>query len=119
MSQAVLAAAAPPYLYQSEDNPDTAPLLLDHRRRCVAQGDARLHRAFGRTDFRADLAKVAVPTLVIHGDSDGIVPFEVSGKRAAEAILGSRLFVIEGGPHGINASHAEQFNAALLDFLKG
>src|SRR6478735_3548133 len=42
--------------------------------------------AFGRTDFRADLAKITVPTLVIHGDADGIVPFEVSGKRSAEAI---------------------------------
>lgn len=58
-----------------------------------------------------------MPTLVIHGDSDGIVPFEVSGKRSAEAIAGSRLVVIEGGPHGCNVSHAEQFNRELLDFL--
>ena len=64
-----------------------------------------------------DLSKVTVPTLVIHGGSDAIVPFEASGKRSAEAIDGSELVVIEGGPHGINASHAEQFNQALLGFL--
>ena len=73
--------------------------------------------AFGRTDFRGDLAKVTVPTLVIHGDSDGIVPFEVSGKRSAELIAGAKLVVIEDGPHAINASHPDQFNRALLDFL--
>jgi len=73
--------------------------------------------AFGRTDFRGDVEKVTVPTLVIHGDSDAIVPFEVSGKRSAEAIPGARLVVIEDGPHGINASHAEEFNQALLEFL--
>jgi non-heme chloroperoxidase len=73
--------------------------------------------AFSRTDFRGDLKKVTVPTLVIHGDSDAIVPFEVSGKRSHEAIKGSQLVVIKGGPHGVNASHAEAFNKALLEFL--
>ena len=73
--------------------------------------------AFGRTDFRGDVAKVNVPTLVIHGDADAIVPFEVSGKRAHESIAGSRLALIEGGSHGLNVTHAEQFNAALLGFL--
>ena len=75
--------------------------------------------AFGRTDFRADVAKVSVPTLVIHGDSDAIVPFEVSGARSAAAIPGAQLVVIKDGPHGINASHADEFNAALLAFLAG
>jgi pimeloyl-ACP methyl ester carboxylesterase len=73
--------------------------------------------AFGRTDFRDDLARVDVPTLVIHGDSDAVVPFEVSGRRTHEAIEGSTLLVIEGGPHGINVTHAEQFNTALVEFL--
>ncbi|MEO7262746.1 MAG: alpha/beta hydrolase [Jatrophihabitantaceae bacterium] len=73
--------------------------------------------AFGRTDFREDLAKVTVPTLVIHGDSDAIVPFEVSGRRTHQSIEGSTLVLIEGGPHGINVTHTEQFNTALLEFL--
>jgi len=73
--------------------------------------------AFGKTDFRDDLTRVTVPTLVIHGDSDGIVPFEVSGKRSHESIDGSQLVLIKGGPHGVNATHADEFNSALTSFL--
>lgn len=74
--------------------------------------------AFGTTDFRKDLEKLKLPTLIIHGDSDDIVPFEVSGKRAHHAIEGSRLALIEGAPHGVNVTHADRFNRALLDFLR-
>ena len=73
--------------------------------------------AFGRTDFRGDLDNFDLPTLVIHGDSDKIVPFEVSGRRTHEAVAGSRLALIEGTPHGFNATHAERFDSELLDFL--
>lgn len=69
------------------------------------------------TDFTGDLAKVSVPTLVVHGDSDAIVPIEVSGRRTHEAVTGSDFVVIEGGPHGLNVSHAAEFNRAVLDFL--
>ncbi|WP_405155054.1 alpha/beta fold hydrolase [Paenibacillus sp. FSL K6-0108] len=75
--------------------------------------------AFALTDFRKDLEKFNIPTLVIHGDSDAIVPLEVSGQRTHESIPGSRLVVIEGGPHGFNATHHEQFNSALIEFLQG
>jgi pimeloyl-ACP methyl ester carboxylesterase len=70
------------------------------------------------TDFRNDLEQLSLPTLVIHGDSDAIVPFEGSGKRTHRSIEGSELVVIEGGPHGINASHPREFNEALLKFLE-
>jgi non-heme chloroperoxidase len=73
--------------------------------------------AFATTDFREDLTKVTVPTLVIHGDSDATVPFEGSGKRTHEAVSGSTLVVIEGGPHGVNVSHALEFNNAVRNFL--
>ena len=73
--------------------------------------------AFGRTDFRKDLEKITVPTLVIHGDSDAIVPFEVSGKRTAASIPGSKLVVVESAPHGFNVSHVDEFNRALLEFV--
>lgn len=73
--------------------------------------------AFGTTDFRDDIKKITVPTLVIHGDADAIVPFEGSGARTHQAIAGSELHVIAGGPHGINVSHASEFNEALLAFL--
>ncbi len=68
-------------------------------------------------DFSADLAKVTVPTLVIHGDADAIVPLEKSGARTAEQVAGAQLHVVAGGPHGINDSHTQEFNLVLLEFL--
>jgi len=73
--------------------------------------------AWATTDFRGDLAAVTVPTLVIHGDGDGTVPFDGSGRRTHEAIAHSQLVVIEDAPHGLNVSHADEFDAALLAFL--
>jgi len=73
--------------------------------------------SFAFTDFRDDLTHVTVPTLVIHGDSDGTVPFEGSGARTHAAILGSALHVVKEGPHGINVSHERGFNQALVEFL--
>ncbi|WP_437615636.1 alpha/beta fold hydrolase [Erwinia sp. V71] len=73
--------------------------------------------AFSETDFRADVAKVDVPTLVIHGDNDQIVPFATTGKLAAESINGAQLKVYENGPHGFAVTHQDQLNADLLAFL--
>ncbi|MFC5446669.1 alpha/beta fold hydrolase [Paenibacillus aestuarii] len=73
--------------------------------------------AFGRTDFRGDLAKFDIPLLVIHGDSDAIVPLEVSAQLAHEAVKGSELIIVKGGGHGLNATHPDEFNKALIDFL--
>ena len=69
------------------------------------------------TDFTGDLAKVTVPTLVIHGDSDAIVPLEVAGQRTHGTVSGSELHVVAGGPHGLNTSHRAEFNETLLGFL--
>lgn len=74
--------------------------------------------AFATTDFREDLPTITVPTLVLHGDSDGTVPFEGSGERTHAAVPHSELKVVAGGPHGLNVSHATEFNQALLDFLR-
>jgi peroxiredoxin len=74
--------------------------------------------AFGTTDFRADLAKFDVPTLVAHGDADRIVPIDTSGRLTHQMIKGSRFEVLKGAPHGFAATHAEQLNALMLDFLK-
>ncbi|WP_085698286.1 alpha/beta fold hydrolase [Pseudomonas sp. B26(2017)] len=73
--------------------------------------------AFSETDFRPDMAKIDVPTLVIHGDGDQIVPFETTGKRAAEQIKGAELKVYAGAPHGFAVTHAQQLNEDLLAFL--
>jgi pimeloyl-ACP methyl ester carboxylesterase len=69
------------------------------------------------TDFRADLARIDVPTLVIHGDADRILPLAATGARTHESVKGSRLAVIEGGPHGLNWTHAEHVNRELLKFF--
>jgi non-heme chloroperoxidase len=71
------------------------------------------------TDFRDDLPRIDVPTLIIHGDADRILPFESTAARLPQLIKGSRLVVIPGGPHAINWTHADQVNPVLLDFLKG
>ena len=69
-------------------------------------------------DFRKDLAKIDVPTLVIHGDSDRIVPFSSAGQRTAKLVKGAELVVIKDGPHNVAWTHAEEVNAALLKFLQ-
>jgi non-heme chloroperoxidase len=156
----VFAAAVPPYLMKSADNPD-GPLTLDRARQkkqsleqdrnsyfeqftrdffssngtlqvTEAQRDEAIalchqsaqHAAlacmdsFGTTDFRNDLKKVKVPTLVIHGDADAIVPIEGSGLRTHRAVPHSKLVTVTGAPHGMNLSHAQAFNEALLKFLR-
>ncbi|MCX4705583.1 alpha/beta fold hydrolase [Streptomyces sp. NBC_01373] len=73
--------------------------------------------AFSATDFRADLDSFDVPTLVIHGDDDQVVPFEVGGKASAARIKNAALKVYAGAPHGITDTHKEQLGADLLEFL--
>lgn len=156
----IFAAAVPPYLLRTDDNPE-GPLPPDkaekmrqgleanrekffdgftrdffsadgklmvteaQRQEALAlchQSDQRAAlgcmQAFATTDFRSDLRKVTVPTLVLHGDSDATVPFEGSGQRTHEAIKGSQVVVLGGAPHGCNTSHTDDFNLALLNFLR-
>ncbi len=155
----VFAAAVPPYLAQTPDNPQ-GPLTPDAAGQMTknltedrdgffdqfttqffsAGGELKVSEAqrqdaialcqqadqaaalqcmesFGTTDFRADLPRITVPTLVLHGDSDGVVPFAGSGQRTHQAIPQSELVVLAGAPHGCNVSHAPEFNQALIDFL--
>ena len=156
----VFAAAVPPYLMKTPDNPEgpltkekaaemenglkenreaffdqftrdffsaNGELKVSEEERQKAIALCRLSdqtaalgcmRSFGTTDFRGDLDGISVPTLVIHGDADGIVPLEGSGLRTHRAIAGSELVVIPGAPHGFNVSHADEFNSALITFLK-
>jgi non-heme chloroperoxidase len=68
-------------------------------------------------DFREDVAHIDVPTLVIQGDADRILPITATGQRNAELIKGARLVVVKDGPHCIPWTHAEEVNAGLLSFL--
>lgn len=74
-------------------------------------------KAFSSTDFRKDLAAIDVPTLVLHGDDDQIVPFESSGQLTHSLVAGSELVVIEGGAHGLTYTQPEKVNQVLLDFI--
>jgi non-heme chloroperoxidase len=156
----VFAAAVPPYLMKTVDNPEgpLTPEMAQQKRHAFEQDPssyfdqftqnfysvngklqvtqsqrkdaiALCHQsahhaalacmdAFATTDFRQDLKKVTVPTLVIHGAADAIVPIEGSGLRTHRAVLHSKLVQVAGAPHGLNVSHAQAFNDALLSFLR-
>ena len=75
-------------------------------------------KAFSETDFTEDLAKFDVPTLVLHGDDDQIVPIGASAMRSSKMIKGATLKVIPGAPHGLCSTLKDQVNAALLAFFK-
>ncbi len=74
--------------------------------------------AFSATNFREDLKKFDVPTLVIHGDDDQIVPLDISGKASAAQIKDAQLIVYPGAPHGLTDTHKDRFNQDLLNFLR-
>jgi non-heme chloroperoxidase len=160
LNSVVFAAAVPPYLMKTADNPDgpltpekaqekkhafeqdrdayfdqfttnffsaNGVLLVTQAQRAQAMAlcqQSAQHAAlacmdsFATTDFRDDLERITLPTLVIHGEADAIVPFEGSGQRTHRAVLHSKLLTIKGAPHGLNVSHAPVFNDALLSFLR-
>jgi non-heme chloroperoxidase len=76
-------------------------------------------KAFSETDFTQDLAKFDVPTLVLHGEDDQIVPVRDSAMKSARLIKGAKDIYYPGAPHGITATHQDQVNAELLAFIKG
>src|SRR5687768_1843065 len=76
-------------------------------------------KAFSETDFTEDLKKFDVPTLVLHGEDDQIVPVRNSAMKSARLITGAKDVYYPGAPHGITATHQDQVNAELLAFLKG
>ena len=84
---------------------------------CGHRGAYECIAAFSATDFRDDLAAVDVPTLVIHGDDDQIVPFDVGGRRSAAMIAGAALTVYENGAHGLPDTERDRLHADLLAFI--
>jgi non-heme chloroperoxidase len=85
---------------------------------CGFKGAYDCIKAFSETDFTEDLKKFDVPTLVLHGDDDQIVPIGDSAMLSSKLIKGATLNVIKGAPHGMCSTHKEQINADLLAFIK-
>lgn len=81
-------------------------------------GTIKAAKAWAMTDFRDECKNVTVPTLIVHGTSDNIVPIETAGNQAAKLIADNEYHKIEGAPHGLNATHSKKLNKLLIDFLK-
>ena len=75
-------------------------------------------KAFSETDFTEDLKKFDIPTLVLHGEADQIVPIDISAKRSSKIIPNATLKIIPGAPHGMATTHADQINGILFEFLE-
>jgi non-heme chloroperoxidase len=75
-------------------------------------------KAFSETDLTEDLKRIDVPTLIIHGDDDQIVPIDASAMKSSKLVKDATLKVYPGAPHGLFATHKDQFNTDLLDFLR-
>jgi len=75
-------------------------------------------KAFSETDFTQDLKKIDVPTLIVHGDDDQIVPLAASGLLSSTMVNGSALKVYEGAPHGLTDTHKDRLNTDLLQFVR-
>jgi non-heme chloroperoxidase len=86
---------------------------------CGLQNAYESVKAFSETDFTEDLKKFDVPTLVLHGEDDQIVPVKDSARKSARLIKGAKDVYYPGAPHGITATHQDQINAELLAFLRG
>ena len=76
-------------------------------------------KAFSETDLTEDLKKIDVPTLILHGDDDQIVPIDDSARLSAKIVSKATLKVYPGAPHGMCSTHKDQVNADLLAFIKG
>lgn len=73
--------------------------------------------SWANTDFRPELKNITVKTLIVHGDSDNIVPIDTAGKQAARGIINNDFMIIDGAPHGLNVTHAEELNGIIRRFL--
>lgn len=102
------------------NKPLSTPLLEYYRALCSAgspRATLKCAESFSTTDFRDELKMIKVPTLIIHGDDDKIVPIELTSKKAAEAIVDNNYIVYEGAPHGLFYTEKDKLNQDLLHFL--
>jgi non-heme chloroperoxidase len=86
--------------------------------RSVAWNACAVIKAFSETDFTEDLKKFDLPTLIVHGDDDQIVPIGAAAHASAKLIRGATLKVYSGAPHGLADTHKQQLNTDLLAFIE-
>jgi non-heme chloroperoxidase len=102
--------------------PETSPAMMQTfaalLMQCPVQVAIACNKALTTTDFRADLAKISVPALVVHGDRDASAPLALTGKPTAELIPGCRFKVYQGAPHGLMYTHMERLNTDILQFVR-
>jgi non-heme chloroperoxidase len=135
VAKAVLVSAVPPLVLKTAANPEGLPLeVLDGLRAGLFKGvldqfwlwsmQSGLKnaydsiKAFSETDFTEDLEKFDVPTLVLHGEDDQVVSVNDSARKSARLIRDAQEIYYPGAPHGLTATHQDQFNADLLAFLR-
>jgi non-heme chloroperoxidase len=100
-----------------ETSPEMVQWLIAQMLQASLYAVCETNRAVAETDFRAEMKKIAVPVLILHGDRDVSAPLEVTGRRSAQLIPKSRLKVYEGAPHGLFITHMDQVNADLREFI--
>jgi non-heme chloroperoxidase len=103
--------------------PDTSAEMIDWGIRMCQQSSLHAilecNRIVMETDFRPELPKISVPTLIIHGDADVSAPIDFTGRKVAKLIPGSQFKVYERAPHGLMFTHTDRLNADLLSFIRG
>lgn len=104
--------------FMPDTPPDTVAWVKAMMLRTSMQAVIDCARALAETDFRADLPRIGVPTLIVHGDADRSAPLALTARPSAALIPGARLVVVEGAPHGLPVTHVERLNAELLGFLR-
>jgi pimeloyl-ACP methyl ester carboxylesterase len=103
--------------------PETSPGMLQWGTSMCLQASLKAlidcNRANSETDFRDELPRIKMASLIIHGDKDMSAPIDFTARRTARLIPGSRLVVYEGAPHGLMLTHIDRLNADLLGFVRG
>ena len=100
-----------------ETSPEMTQWAMNLSLQCSLNAAIGCSHAYSETDFRAELRKITVPTLIIHGDKDTL-PIDFTGRRTAALIAGSQFKVYEGAPHGLFITHMERLNRDLFDFIE-
>ncbi|HWU96216.1 MAG TPA: alpha/beta hydrolase, partial [Sphingomonas sp.] len=114
--------AAGPFYGFNREGADVKPAVIDNWWRQGMMGSAKAHydgiKAFSETDQTADLKAITVPTLILHGDDDQVVPYKNAGVLQAEILPKATLKLYEGFPHGMLTTHGDVINPDLLAFIR-